>query len=80
MAWSIPGHPLVRSFEAGQKYYYYDRDADASGTGCSVLAMGEKAHVNQDQVQRLMDVKMSGEIIDSNYLDRPVSWFAGYLK
>ena len=80
MAWSIPGHPLVRSFEAGQKYYYYDRDADASSTGCSVLAMGEKAHADQDQVQRLMDVKMSGEIIDGNYLDRPVSWFAGYLK
>ncbi len=80
MAWSIPDHPMVRSFEVGRKYYYYDRDVNASGSGCPVIALGEKAHANQDEVQRLMDVQMRGEIVDARYLDRPVSWFAGFLK
>lgn len=80
IAWSLPDHPVVRSFEAGKKYYYYDRDRDASSKGCAVFALGEKAHANKDQVHSLMDVQMSGEMIDARYVDRPVSWFGGYLK
>ena len=80
LAWSLPDKPMVRSFEPGKKYYYYDRDDGAPGKGCPILAIGEKAHVEPNEIQTRMDVLLSGDIVDERYLDRPISWWLGYLK
>ncbi len=90
MAWSLPGQPVVRFFEDGAKYYYHDRDRklDASNyspetvsfSGCPVLAIGERAHANLSEIQDRMNVALTGEIVIGQYLDRPLSWWAGYLK
>ncbi|NDE14240.1 hypothetical protein EBZ80_04845 [bacterium] len=80
MAWSLPGNPVVRSFEAGSRYYYHDRDRTMDETGCPVLAIGEKAHANQEMIRSRMIVSATGEITDERYVDRPLSWWTGYLK
>lgn len=80
MAWSLPGHPKVRSFEAGARYYYHDRDKGLSTPGCPVLAVGEAAHADDNAITQKMDVIAEGELIDRDYQDRRLVWKVGYLK
>lgn len=80
MAWHLPGHPKVRSFESGAKYYYYDRDKALRTPGCPVLAIGEQAHVDESAISAKMDIFAEGELMDRKYEDRPLVWKVGYLK
>lgn len=80
MAWSMPGNPVVRSFEPGRRYYYHDRDRDLQQQGCPVLAIGEKAHNNPEIIHESLRVTGTGEVVEGKYLDRPLIWWAGYLK
>ena len=80
MAWSLPGNPVVRSFEGGSRYYYHDRDRTLDQSGCPVLAIGEKAHANPDIIHDRMVVVGTGEVTERKHLDRPLSWWTGYLK
>lgn len=80
LAWSLPDNPVVRSFEGGSRYYYHDRDRNLDLAGCPVIAIGEKAHANPDAIDQSMEVLATGEVVDGRYLDRPITWSAGYLR